>query len=193
MSSEKKKQSRRQRRRVPRSLALNEMMLLTRWEAKNELSSGTSGTISATYSPSIQQSSEYSTLQNLFVEVKLVRCTVTFTGIAVTNTSVEHGRMWCGTNYSYTFATFTNPTNAAGAQNTTRCQRIPTYLTRAYQYNYPVPPKLDYSLITADSPTTPTPWAGSPGAIVVWAEALSASTKYFNVDFSVVYHLRGRQ
>jgi len=169
------------------------MMYLTRWEAKNELATGTAGTISATYSPSIQSSSEYSVLQNLFTEIRMVSGTFTFTPIGVTNTTIEHGRLWVGTNMIFTFATFTNPTASTQVQNTTRATRVPTFITRAFRYRFPVPPKLEFANITADSPSTATPWAGSPGALVVWADSLSASTKYFNVDFSGVYHLRGRQ
>lgn len=192
----KKSTRRRPRRRgrsgPARSIPLNEMRYLTRWEVVG-LSSGTSGTMSDCHSPSIQSSSEYSILQSLFTEIKLVSGTFIFTGQAQSLSTVAQSRLWVGTNMIFTNGTFSNPTSVTQVQNLTRVVQVPSNLIRPYRYRYPVPPGLEFSNITQDSPTTATPWAGSPGMLCWWGDGFTPSTAYFKVDFVGVFHLRGRQ
>jgi len=187
-----RRRPRKRGRKIQRSIPLNEMMYQSRWEM-GTLTSGTSGTIASNMSPTIQGSSEYSVLQNLFTEIKLVRATFIFTGRQQSISTVAQGRLWVGTNMIFTDATFSAPTSATAAQNLTRTVQIPSNTVRPYRYRFPVPPQLEYSNITQDSPTTATPWAGSPGGLVIWGDNLTTSTIYFVVDFVGVFHLRGRQ
>jgi len=180
-------------RNGPRAIALNEMMYSTRWEYGG-LSTGTAGTIAqGNCSPSIQNSSEYSVLQNLFTEVKLVRAVVVFTGQAQSLTTVVQSRLWVGTNMIFTAATFTTPTSVTNVQNLTKVVQVPSNLVRSYRYRFPVPPGLEFSNITQDSPTTATPWAGSPGNVVWWGDGFTVSQAYYRVDVEAVFHMRGRQ
>lgn len=176
----------------PRSIPLNEMMYQTRWEV-GTLSSGTLGTISSAASPSIQSSSEYSVLQNLFTEIKLIRATFIFTGRTQSLSTTAQSRLWVGTNFIMTASTFTAPTSVTGVQNLTRVVQVPTNTVRPLRYRFPVPPNLEHSNITQDSPSTATPWAGSPGMVLMWGDQMTTSTIYYVVDVEAVFHLRGRQ
>ncbi len=184
---------RKRSKNIPRAVGLNSMLYKTQWEYGG-LSTGTSGTIArGDISPTIANSSEYSLLQSLFTQVRLLRCTVIFTGQAQSLSTVSQGRMFCSTNMIFTAATNTTPTSALQVQNQTRVFTITTNSVTPVRYLMPVPSDLEFSNITSDSPSTPTPWAGSPGCVCLWADNLTPSTAYFRVDVEAVYHLRGRQ
>lgn len=165
---------------------------LTSWTASG-LSSNSSGVISSTIGASIAASYEYTTIQSLYTEVKLVRLRMTLTPIQTTNTAVSHGRIRVGTNILMNGTTFTAPTTYALVDNCSRVRTFATFATRPHVYNMVVPRSLEYSSITADAPSTVTPWAGSPGVIQIYAGGLNTSENYFFVDIQAWYYLRGRQ
>jgi len=177
----------------PRGMAINSLLLKGSWYY-GPLSTSTSGTISrGNISPSISSSSEYSVLQSLFTELRLVAATIVFTPTTQTSSTLVQGRMIIGTNMLFNGTTFTTPTSATNVQNTTHVVDLDTYGVRSFRYNMVVPTSLEYLSITGDIPTIPAPFAGSPGCVCVWADNLTVSTNYFQVDIHAIWHLRGRQ
>jgi hypothetical protein len=174
------------------SLKNNEMFLRTSWTATS-ITSGTSGTMSSWTSPTIYAASEYTVLQSLFTEVKLVKATFILTPTQATNGSVLHGALVIGTNMLENQNTAVSPTGYGDVQNLTRFKRVSSSDVRPVNYNFPVPNGLQYAAITADAPNPATPWAGSPGAFKWYASGFTASTVYFNLHVDCLYHLRGRQ
>jgi len=178
--------------RLPRGMRWNEMFLRTRWEFGRLSSTGSGNIAAGGISPSIQSASEYSGLSSLFTEIKLISCTVTFTAIQLTPTAgTLHGKMYIGTNYIFNLSTFTNPAAITAVQNLAAPAECSTYMVRPFAYAMAVP-SLEFSGITQDAPSAPTPWAGSPGTVCVWGDGLTASTSYFFVDVLAKYILRGR-
>lgn len=165
---------------------------LSSWTAPG-LSSNTSGVIASTIGASISSSFEYSTLQALYTEVKLVRLKVTLSPIQTTNNGISHGRIRVGTNILMNGTTYTAPTGYASVDNCSRVRTFTTYATRPHVYTMVVPRSLEYANLVADAPTTVTPWAGSPGVVQIWAGGLNVSENYFFVDVQAWYYLRGRQ
>jgi len=177
----------------PKGLPINSMFVKSSWYF-GALNTGTSGTISrGSISPSVSFSSEYSVYQNLFTEVKLLACTVVFTPTTMTESALVQGRLIVGTNMLFNGTTFTAPTSATNVQNTAHPIDLCTYGVRPVRYHMVVPKSLEYSSITGDIPSVPTPFAGSPGCVVVWGDNLTVSTNYFQVDIHAIWHFRGRQ
>jgi len=52
---------------------------------------------------------------------------------------------------------------------------------------------LEFANLSADSPGTVTPWAGSPGAVLMFSDHLTNSINYMIGTWSGVWMLRGRQ
>jgi len=174
------------------SLGINKMIYKTRWEF-GLVSSGTSGTIAVSnISPSIVNSSEYSTVSSLFSEVKLLRCQIVITQRLQGGEIVS--RLMVGTQMQANQSVPGTVTSISNVQNLARL----VYITigapsiRPVHYNMVVPRSLDYASITADAPSPVTPWAGSPGCIYMWANNTTASADYFHVDVLATYMLRGR-
>jgi len=191
----KKKRSfkKKSRRMAPVRQPVNTMIYRTRWEY-GLLNSGTTGTISAgNISPSITNSSEYSTMQALFTEVRLLQATMTFVARVAFTGAVVNDALYIGTNMLFNNTTFTTPASINDVQNLTRMIVIQTYQQRPFRYRMPVPPGLEFTSITADSPALVSPWAGSPGCVVVYGTNLSITENYFSVHVEATYELRGRQ
>jgi len=181
---------------VPRLPRLNEMVV--KWSiAAGTLATSTSGIISSSsFSPTIANSSEFSAYSTMFTEVKLLRCWFIFNGkqqSGNTGSPVLQGRITVGTNMVANANSHTNPASQAQVCNLTRVKRISTYSTSPQRYNFAVPGILDFANISADAPSTVTPWAGSPGALYIYGDNLTASTDYIDVDMICVHRLRGRQ
>jgi hypothetical protein len=156
------------------------------------LQSSTSGTIAAgNISPSIQNSTEYATMASIWNEVKLVAFKVTFTPKLQTVQNLTNDKLFIGTNFQFNNTTFTTPSGSSQVENLQQPAIICTYGTRPYTYYMKVP-LLSYSIINADSPATPTPWAGSPGTVVVWADNLDITHNYMSVTCHAIWLLRGR-
>jgi len=185
---------RRKRTMAPsRGIRLNEMFYEAQWTLGG-LSSSTAGAIAnSSLSATIQNSSEYSGLAAIFTEVKLVRCSFRFTAQQATNPAVLHGRVMIGTNMIFTAVTHTTPTSFLSVQNLEGKSEVPTFMTRAFTYSLRVPRGLEFSNITADSPSSPTPWAGSPGCAVIYGDDFTVSTTYLLCDGKARWILRGRQ
>jgi len=185
------KTRRKARKGVPRGLGLNSMMLKTAWTLP-AITTGTTGTIAYTSSPSIANSPEYSVLQSLFTEVKLVRFTVVLTPIAVGLASIVHGSVIMGTNMRMNQAIAVNPAAANAVENTTKVQYISTTRLNPIFYRAPVPRDLMFSDLVADAPNPVTPFAGSPGTVLIFGTAMTVSTAFFAISQRAVYILRGR-
>jgi hypothetical protein len=174
------------------TIPLNETTIRGGWTGAALISS-TSGTISATYSPSIQNSAEYSTISSLFTEVKLIAFKMTLTPLVPYDTVITQSRMWVGYNMSFTDATHTNPTSMAQVTNLTNSRVINSQKATPTVFTAPVPRRLDHSLMAQDSPTLATPYAGSPGMFVMWGDGFSASViGFWRVDLTAIWHCRGR-
>jgi hypothetical protein len=168
------------------------MTYVTSW-TEPTLSSGTAGTIAnATYNPSMMNSSEYSTIASLFTEIKLLRYQIVFSPKAQSLSSASQGQLIIGTNIQFTYSTYTTPTAFSQVQNLAKRTIITSARTNSFVYEAWVPRDLEFAIITADSPVSATPWAGSPGAVVVFGNAFTPVTAYFDVTITAQYQLRGR-
>ncbi len=185
-----------QRTRIPlMGLSDGQSMTITCRYDYGEVKSGTSGSISiADISPTIQNMSEYSTVSSLFSEIKLLACTVVFTNTC-TSASVN-GRIIIGTQMQANFNSHaTPPLVSTQVENLAAVKYLTlgySVFDRPFRYKMVVPPGLEYSSISADAPSTVTPWAGSPGCVYVFGDGLSASFQYFRVDVIATYTFRGR-
>ena len=182
----------RKRRTEGVSRGLNTMLLRTSWSS-GVLGTGTTGTMSSWTAPSIANCSEYSVVQSLFTEVRLIRATFIFTPTQAANGTVSHGALVIGTNMLENQTTGQNPTGYIDVQNTTHPVRISSLSVRPLTYNMSIPGGLEYASITADAPDPATPWAGSPGVVKWYGAGFTASTIYFQLHLEAVYALRGRQ
>lgn len=174
----------------PRS-RLRTYLYESRFEIGSVASGGT-GNISFACNPSILNSSEYSNLQTIFNEVRLIRATLTFAPRASVLTTVLHSSVILGTNLAMNGTTFTSPASAISVQNLERKKEFTTLGTQVMRYEMVVPRNLDYLPITADTPVIPSPYAGSPGVILAWSSLLTNSTSYFVAHLTTVHQLRSR-
>lgn len=188
----KRKSSGRRNIAPSRSPRLDEMVFRTSW-TKASVTSGTTGTMSSWTSPSIVNSSEYTVLQNLFTEIKLLKAHFIFTPTQSANGTVNHGLMVVSTNLLLNENTGTAPSGYIDVQNQSHPMRLSTLNVRPSTYKMAVPRNLEFANLVGDAPNPPTPWAGSPGIIRWYSDAGTASTVYFNLIVECVYHLRGRQ
>jgi len=173
-------------------LAANQPYLFRTSWTTSELTSGTSGTISAVYGASVQYSSEFSALNVLFTTVRLRGFRVTLIPKLTTTTTAIHSVVLLATHASYNGTTYTLPADAKAVENTQKMVQFHTGRDVPMSYYMWLPKNLDYSALTNDNPVTPDPGAGSPGAVVIWAEGLTASLRYFQVQLSAIFQLRGR-
>jgi len=177
--------------RLPRQLALNELTISSKW-SEIDLKSGTSGTISVAIAPSIQNTTEYSTLTSLFTEVRLIKATYRFYAVQANSTTVLHSKLSVGISMLMTAVTYALPTAYSAVVNLRNSRTTNTWRNAPFIYNYSVPRDIEHSAISQDSPSTPTPYAGSPGALVIFADDLSVTTTYFRVEAEGIWHLRSR-
>jgi len=182
----------RKKTRGPSRSPVNTMIYKTSWTS-GAMTSGTTGAISYISSPSISNTSEYSVIQALFTEVRLISFKVTLTPTQAVNGSVNHSRLVMGTNMLMNQNVNTAPTGWPSVENTTKQSFIMTAQVKQKTYNMVVPKGLEFSNIVGDAPSPVTPWAGSPGLMLFYGDGLTASTTYFQVNFTAVYGLRGRQ
>ena len=173
-----------------RGVRYNEMLVRTRWNA-GALTSNGSGVIAQVYDFSIQNSSEYTSYTSLFTQCKLV--SIQFSFVGATTGALTRTRLMIGTNQLMTSGTAVAPTDYKLVQNLSKPDIVDSNLVSPKYYSAPVPAGLEFANITSDSPTTPTPWAGSPGCLLMYTDLASASEPYFLVDALAVYHLSGRQ
>ncbi len=202
-------QSSRRRRRAPGRRAgrrryfggltapgANMMVFTSRWQF-GQLTSGTSGILSASsIAPTITSSSEYSIVGSMFTEVKLLAATVIISPQVNAGSSVTSGRLIMGTNMIANATTHASlPLAITDVQNLAKVRFyvLSQYNNNVFQYQMPVPRNLEFAGITQDAPVAPTPWAGSPGAVYVFANNLTVSTTYAIVDIQATWMLRGRQ
>lgn len=175
------------------SAASQSIMYRATWSA-GLINSGTTGTLSSSsIGFSIQNSTEYSPLTSLYSQVRLRGAIVTFTPKLQIFGAVLHDTMYVGTRPD---ANQTTPPSAPTLpQHVENCQNprtIGTYGTSTKVYQVYVPPALEYANIATDAPSTPTPWAGSPGSLMIYATNLTTSANYFNITVTCVWQLRAR-
>jgi len=193
-----RKQSRPQRKRkgkrsmIPRAPRLNETVMRLGW-TNSTVSSGTSGTISQTSGFSIQESTEYSALANLFGEVKLLSATMFLVSGRANDTTTANAQIYMGYDIRYNSVTATNPTSRAN-QMALPSFRLwnPMNATRPLVVRMPIPKNLEFTRIDQDTPTTVIPYAGSPGVWSMWADGAAVSTGYASSDTRAVFWLRYR-
>jgi len=176
---------------MPRGPPTNEMMYLTRWTNSN-LSANGSGVISANVCQSIQLSSEYSSISNIFQTVKLVRWKVILSPIQASSSSDAQNALYCGTNWTQNYTTNTAPSNFNAVQNLQGFRTVFSGSVRPISVAGRVPPALEPSIINADAPSTPIPYAGSPGVMAFYGDGFTDSAGYFAVIVEAVYYLKGR-
>lgn len=157
------------------------------------VSDSKTGDIANWYAPTIANSSEYSILQTLFTEVRLLRARLILTPTQCVNGSVLHGEIVVSTNMLQNQANAVIPTGLTDVQNQTHPRRIMTSSVTPQIYVMPVPNALEFAPITADAPTISIPYAGSPGAIRMFGAPFTLDTTYFRVSFQCTWILRGRQ
>ncbi len=169
---------------------LNVMLYQSTWTT-SDLSSSTAGVISSTFSPTIQNSSEYSgPILSLFRQVKLIAFQLAFVPIHPSTRTADQ-MLIVSTDMEMNGTTAVNPSTAANVENGTLVRYISSATLTPVYYRMPVP-NLMYSGVSADSPATETPWAGSPGVVKVYGSGFTASLAYFRVQAKAVYSLRGR-
>jgi len=175
-------------------------MITTGWVATN-IASGTAGAISYTTGLSIQESLEYSSLAAIYSEVKLVRALFFLTPVLPygytdgSYSTIVYERpapIYAGSDIRYNSTTASTSSISAiiGLPNLRIFQ--PFFARPNMQIPAYIPRGLEHALLSADAPTVPTPYAGSPGILTVASVGLSNSTTYFNVIVRATYHLRGR-
>jgi len=175
-----------------RGLRVNSMIYKTTW-TDSAVTSGTTGAITYTVSPSIVSSSEYSTMQAIFTEIKLISFRVVLVPVQSNSTSVTHSYIAMATNMLMNGTTFTQPTTYPSVENSTKVVRVNSTAVRNFSYLMPVPRNFEYQSIVGDAPTIPTPWAGSPGLVLIYGANFSSSIVYWQISVTAVYALRGRQ
>lgn len=179
---------------VPRGPSANTMIYTAGYEYGN-LAANTSGVLSsADISGSITafDSTEYTYVTGLFSEIKLLNLTVTFTCCSVGGQNRSRALIGTDMNSNYTTHAST-PLTAQQVYNLPRLVYLQLNDTvEPFQYQMIVPRNLEFSSITNDAPTVPTPYAGSPGCVYVFANDLSASRVYLKVDVRATWLLRGR-
>ncbi len=180
---------------IPKQVPTDTFILRTTYTSAG-FTSGTDGTISSSISASIQSASEYSVLSSLYREVKLMSQSLSFFWLnpyATSGTSATTGLMCCGTDMSMNGTTFTSPTTYIEVYNCTDrrwfCRTNPGQIT----FRRRVPRDLEHTLISADCPTLPVPFAGSPGVIQVLSVGNNPSTLLTTpLIITATYHLRAR-
>jgi len=177
---------------IPRTPSVNEAVFTGGW-TDTTLTSGTTGAMSQIYSPTIQNSSEYSTFNSLFNEIKVVSFEVIFIPMTPYNTSNSQSQVMVGSNMQYNFNSFTAPTGFADVQNLPHRVSIASTKPSSTIYRMIVPKQLEFSSFAADAPATATPWAGSPGAVVVWGNGFANGTAYWRVNVLARWYMRGRK
>lgn len=184
---------------IPLPLAnTNRMSFTTSWTV-GLISSSTAGNLissaaGAVLSPTIQNASEYGSVNTLFREIKLKRFQLIFTSTQMTpgSSNVNHSTMVIGTNITANANNIPSISNFNNVQNSANRKYINTYRTEPFIYEAYVPPDLEFSNIDNDAPSTATPYAGSPGIVTFYCTGLNASAGYFYVTATAHYILRGR-
>jgi len=157
----------------------------------NPLITSTTGTLSASYSASVAYSPEYSAISTLYTTVKLVAFRVTLIP-KQSSTATVHDNILVATHASYNGTTYVLPTDAKGVENTQAMVQYHSGSARPLHYYMWLPKTVEYTNLTEDSPVDPTPYAGSPGAVVIFGERLTPSTTYLAIQLTAVWLLRGR-
>lgn len=177
---------------IPRNPLLNETLITVGW-TNSAVTSGTAGTIAVTSGFSIQETTEYSAIANLFGEVRLVAAQVIFISGRATDTTTVNAQMYMGYDIRYNSVTASNPTSRALQM------ALPKFTlwnaqgaVKALRVNVPIPKNLEFTRVDSDTPSAPVPYAGSPGVWSIWADGAAASTGYASWDTRATYHLRYR-
>jgi hypothetical protein len=206
--------SRRRRRRMPTRRSAwrnnggiiagpndNVMVYTATWFC-GVVQSGTSGIINTTSTSSIastqqwgatiQNSTEYSSLNNIFSEIRLLSAQWVFSAIQSVGSTQPAGAIVGGTHMGFNSNAVPTVTTVSGAENLTNRAIINTNVVRPFVYSLAVPSALEFSRLDSDAPATVTPWAGSPGYCTFYGTAFGNSQNYFQVYATARWVLRGR-
>jgi len=183
------------RRLAPQVVKIPDTFIFKTSWAENPLSSGSTGNISATFSPSLQYSSERAAIQALFGEIRLIAYEVLITPLLAVSPTASQSYVTLGTNRVYNATTFTLPTDITDVSNLLMNVDLPSTKQLLTRYSMVVPQGLLYlsSADGADVPTVPAPGAGSPGAIVAWGTGFDNNTPVWNVRSRAIFQARGRR
>ncbi len=197
VKTQKRNPARRRRRRtatIPRQPRIAETIIPVGW-TNSSISTGTSGAISTTFGLSCQEATEYTSLANLFQEVKLVSASWTFISGRPTDTVTASLQVFMAFDVRYNSNTATAPASRdAVLHNNT--WKVWNPIGAVKTFTYVAPSKqlrdLDFTKIDADAPTLPTPFAGSPGVLMLYADSGAVSTGYATLLTQASYWVRGR-
>lgn len=173
-----------------RAPTLNNMFYSASWTVTT-LTAGTSGQISMASGLSISNSSEYSSLQTIFSEVRLKRATFSFSCRYAQDTGV-HSRAQAGTRTEANQTTFTLPAAFTDVQNLVGKREFTDAFKGIVSVEAVVPSNLDYTSLVADVPTLVSPWAGSPGSMYLYGDGFVPSRDVFTIVVRAIWQLRGR-
>lgn len=156
-----------------------------------DLISGTAGTIATTLSPSISQTSEYSNLQTLYQNCRLLRYQIKLTPQQDASVN-QQGYISLGYNLQQNLNVSTNPTSDISVENLDSFKQLFTGAVRIQIYEPKVPRNLLPLALNGDAPSPVNPYAGSPGNVIVWAPFLANSQHYFQVTQRAIWVLGPR-
>jgi len=170
----------------------NELVITVGW-TNSSITSGTAGTISQTSGFSIQETTEYSALANLFGEVKLLSATMLIISGRATDATTADAQLYMGYDIRYNSVTATNPISRALQLALPKFTLWnPMGAVKALRVRVPIPKNLEFTRIDSDTPTAPIPYAGSPGVWSIWADGAANSSGYASSDTRATFWLRYR-
>lgn len=159
------------------------------------ISSDSTGTISySNCGLSIANASTFSLIRQMYGEVRLLKATVIFSIVQPFNSFNTNDTMAVGTCMVANENNNVPPVTRGAVLALSRPALIPTtFSSGPLVYRVPVPRDLQFSSIDIDAPVVETPYAGSPGAVYMYATGLTPASDYFRVDVIATHEVRGRQ
>ncbi len=185
---------------VPRTIKTDSAILRSAF-ALAPINTDTSGVaISTVVGASISQTSEYAAMGSLFKEVRLLAFEIKLGFLYVHNNDSKGynpGTMVVmGTDPTMNTNNSSDPTSYNDVQNRPDVQYYISNKEGIIRKRMRVAPNLEFLPLTADAPTTPTPFAGSPGVIAIYGNGWNTGGTGAPVTTYVLcfgtWELRGR-
>jgi hypothetical protein len=164
-------------------------MVLRSGYSYGDIKSDTTGLISTTISPSfVTNFSEYSSVRNLFSQIRLLKCVLEFSPKDPYDTTRISAKLDVGWEPTMNATTFVDPTAITAVLNLANHTLIPP--SKCAITNVPGNPRITvYGNITDADPK---PDVGDCGAWVLYAGGLTPSITYFRAEVHAVFAFRGR-
>jgi hypothetical protein len=164
-------------------------MVLRSGFSYGDIKSDTTGLIATTISPSfVSNFTEYSSVQNLYEQVRLLKCCLELTPKDVYDTTRISSRIDVGWNPALSYNTATAPTAITAVINLSNHQIVTTSKTTV-TYCPGNPRNLVYTRI---SNADPAPDTGDCGSWIIYGGGLTPSITYFRAEVHAVFSFRGR-